>query len=110
MHELSLVQGIVDICEQYAAGRQVKAVTLTIGALSGVVPEALDFCFEAATRGTLLEGARLEIERVAATGRCDSCGEISVIENYIDPCPRCGGFPLELLSGEEMRVKEMEVA
>ena len=109
MHELSVAQGVVEICEQHAGGRRVLAVTLTIGALSGVVPEALEFCFEAAVKGTLVEGASLEIERVAATGFCDSCGEISVVEAFIDPCPRCGGFPLEMRSGEEMRVKDLEV-
>jgi hydrogenase nickel incorporation protein HypA/HybF len=109
MHELSIVTGVVEICEQHAAGRRVLAVTLAIGDLSGVVPEALEFCFEAATKETLLDGARLEIERIAATGFCAACGEVSVVEGFIDPCPRCGGFPLEMRSGEEMRVKELEV-
>lgn len=109
MHELSIATGVVDICEQHAAGRRVLAVSLTIGALSGVVPEALEFCFEAATKGTLLDGARLEIERVAASGCCPACKEVSVIESFIDSCPRCGGFPLELKSGEELRVKDLEV-
>lgn len=109
MHELSIVAGVVDICEQHADGRRVQAVVLEIGSLSGVVPEALEFCFAAGTSGTLLEGARLEIERVAATGYCDACGELSAIESFVDACPRCGGFPLEIRSGQEMRVKELEV-
>ena len=109
MHELSIVTGVVEICEQHAGGRRVLAVNLVIGALSGVVPEALEFCFEAATKDTLLEGAKLGIERVAASGFCAACGEVSGIEGFIDPCPRCGGFPLEMRSGEEMRVKDLEV-
>ncbi len=109
MHELSIAQGVVEICEQHAAGRRVLAVTLAIGALSGVVPEALEFCFEAVTKGTLLENARMEIERVAATGFCGVCQEVFVVQGFIDPCPRCGGFPLEMRSGEEMRVKDLEV-
>ena len=110
MHELSLVQGVVDICEQHADGRRVLAVTLEIGALSGVVPEALEFCFDAATRGSLLEGAHLVIERVAATGLCSRCGHVSPMETYFDPCPNCGAIVLELRSGDEMRVKDLEVA
>lgn len=109
MHELSIVSGVVEICEQHAAGRRVLAVTLTIGALSGVVPEALAFCFEAGTNGTLLEGARLEIERIPATGFCTACNETAEITACFDPCPRCGGYPLEIRSGEEMRVKDLEV-
>ncbi len=109
MHELSIAQGVVDICQQHAGGRRVLAVTLEIGTLSGVVPDALEFCFEASTSGTLLEGARLDIERVAATGYCRDCDRTHPISAYFDPCPACGTFPLEVRSGEELRVKDLEV-
>jgi len=109
MHELSLIQGVVDICEQHADARRVLAVTLEIGALSGVVPEALEFCFDAAARDTLLEGARLIIESIPATGFCSSCGGVSTMETYFDPCPSCGAPVLDLRSGDEMRVKDLEV-
>jgi len=109
MHELSIVQGIIEICEQHSGGRPVLAVTLEIGSLSGVVPEALEFCFEAATRGSLLEGARLEIERVDATGFCSGCGVVARMDTYFDPCPSCGALSLSLRTGEEMRVKDLEV-
>jgi len=109
MHELSLVQGIVEICEQHSAGRRVFEVTLEIGALSGVVPEALEFCFEAVARGTLLEGARLVIEKIPATGFCGCCGVVSEMKTYFDPCPNCGAAAIELRSGDEMRVRDLEV-
>lgn len=109
MHELSLIQSIVEICEEHAGGRRILEVTLEIGILSGVVPEALEFCFEAAARGTLLEGARLVIERVPATGFCNDCGVVSTINTYFDPCPCCGAPALDLRSGDEMRVKDLEV-
>jgi hydrogenase nickel incorporation protein HypA/HybF len=109
MHELSLIQGVVEICEQHSAGRRVLEVTLEIGALSGVVPEALEFCFEAASKDTLLRGATLIIERVPATGFCRSCGIVSTMETYFDPCPCCSALVLELRSGDEMRVKDLEV-
>lgn len=109
MHELSIVQGVVEICEQHSGGRRILEVTLEIGALSGVVPEALEFCFEAATRDTLLEGARLVIERIPATGLCTLCGVVSTIDTYFDPCPACGALALSLRTGEEMRVRDLEV-
>lgn len=110
MHELSLIQGVVEICEQHSDGRRVLEVTLEIGALSGVVPESLEFCFDAAAKNTLLEGARLIIERVPATGFCSSCGVVSTMETYFDPCPCCSAPVLELRSGDEMRVRDLEVA
>jgi hydrogenase nickel incorporation protein HypA/HybF len=109
MHELSLIQGVVEICEQHSDGRRVLEVTLEIGALSGVVPESLEFCFDAAAKDTLLEGARLIIERVPATGFCSSCGIVSTMETYFDPCPCCNAPVLDLRSGDEMRVKDLEV-
>ena len=57
MHEMSITQGIIDICEKHAGGRRVLSVDVEIGELSSVVPEAVEFCFEACSQGTLLEGA-----------------------------------------------------
>lgn len=109
MHELSIAQGVVELCEQHCGGRPVRVVTLEIGTLSGVVPEALEFCFEAVTKGTLLDGAKLEIESVEATGFCSGCGSVSGIKAYFDSCPCCGASVLSLRTGEEMRVKDLEV-
>ena len=109
MHELSIVRGIVELCEQHAGGRPVKLVAVEIGALSGVVPEALEFSFEAGTNGTLLAGARLEIDLIPATGHCAACDKTVPIGSFIDACPECGNLPLEIRSGEEMRVKYLEV-
>ncbi|WP_243375388.1 hydrogenase maturation nickel metallochaperone HypA [Geotalea sp. SG265] len=109
MHEMAITLNAVEICEQAALGRAVTAVTLEIGDLSGVVPEAVEFCFDACTRGTLLDGAQLRIERVAGQGRCD-CGKEFMVAALFDPCPSCGGYGVELLAGRELRVKELEVA
>jgi hydrogenase nickel incorporation protein HypA/HybF len=110
MHELSIAQEMVEICLQNADGQPINSVTLLIGSLSGVVPEALEFCFEACTRETLLEGAELRIEQVPATGRCSGCLLEFALDDYFSPCPSCGSYQVTLLSGDEMRVKEMEVA
>ena len=109
MHELSITLSVVEICEQNAAGRRVVAVTLELGELSGVVPEAVTFCFEPCTKGTLLDGAQLIIDRIAACGRCHDCGAQFAVSAYYQPCPACGCFAVELLRGEELRVKELEV-
>ena len=63
MHEMSLTESIVELIEE---GRKqgfsrVRVVRLEIGALAQVEPEAMRFCFDAVTRGTLAEGARLDI-------------------------------------------------
>ena len=109
MHEMSITQSVVELCEEHAKGRKVLTVVLQIGALSGVVPDSIEFCFEACTKGTLLDGARLEIDQVPGAGRCHSCGTCGPVETLFDPCASCGAFGLELVSGEELRVKEIEL-
>jgi len=109
MHEMSITQSVVEICEGHAAGRRVTDVVLEIGALSGVVPDSIEFCFEACTKGTLLEGARLKLELVPGVGGCPACRAECRIDSLFDCCPECGAFGLAVVSGEELRVKELEL-
>ena len=99
---------MVELCERNAGGRRVISVTMEIGNLSGVVPDAVEFCFDACTRDTILDGARLIIELIPGRGRC-RCGAESPISSYFDPCPSCGSFGLTVIAGEELRVRELEV-
>jgi hydrogenase nickel incorporation protein HypA/HybF len=109
MHEMSITQSVVELCEEHAQGRKVLSVTLQVGALSGVIPESIEFCFEACTQDTLLDGARLDIEFIPGEGRCPMCGSSSRVDNLFDPCPSCGAFGLEITAGKELRVKELEI-
>ncbi|BCS56086.1 hydrogenase maturation nickel metallochaperone HypA [Geobacter sp. SVR] len=109
MHEMSITTGIIEICEQHASGRRVLSLEVEIGALSGVVPEAVEFCFEACSKDTLLEGARLDIIRVPGSGRCLECHAITPLAALFEPCQACGGFGVQVLSGEEMRVRTIDV-
>ena len=109
MHEMSITQSVVEICEGHAGGRRVTDVVLEIGELSGVVPDSVEFCFEACTKGTLLEGARLKVEIIPAIGCCPACQQQVPVSSLFDPCPGCGAFGLSIVSGEELRVKELEL-
>jgi hydrogenase nickel incorporation protein HypA/HybF len=109
MHEMSITQGVIDICVQNSGGRKVVSVQLEIGELSGVVPEALEFCFAACCEGTSLQGAKLEIVRTSGVGFCIDCNRESPRKSLFDPCLHCGGYRIELRSGDEMRVRELEV-
>lgn len=109
MHEMSITQGIIEVCEKNASGRKVVALEVEIGVLSGVVPEAVEFCFEACSSGTLLEGAALTINRIAGRGCCLDCAAEFPVTTLYDPCTACGGFRIRITAGEEMRIREIEV-
>lgn len=108
MHELALTQEIVGIVCARAGDAKVTRVVLEIGKLSAVMPDAVRFCFDLCARDTAAEGAALEILRPAGQGRCRQCGGSVELNEVIARCP-CGSSDLEWLSGEELRVKEMEV-
>jgi len=112
MHEMSLAEGVLQVIEDSARSNgftQVKTVWLEIGELSGADVEAMRFCFDAVVKGTLAEGARLEIVTTEGQGRCLTCGQTVHIQLRYDPCPVCGGYPVEPTGGLEMKVKELEV-
>ena len=109
MHEMAITMSVIEICEGHAAGRKVTDVLLEIGELSGVVPDSIEFCFEACSKGTLVEGARLKLEIVPGIGSCAVCCKQLPVTTLFDPCSDCGAFGLEIVSGQELRVKELEL-
>ncbi len=112
MHEMSLCESVLQILEDNAKSRdfaRVKTVWLEIGGLSGVEPEAMRFAFDAVTRGTLADQARLEIIEVPGEAWCMQCCKTVQVKQRFDACPDCGGYQLQVTGGEEMRIKELEV-
>ena len=108
MHELGITQNIVAIAEEAAKGRHVRRVTLEIGKLSGVMSDAIAFCFDVVTVGTALEGASLEIHEIEGRARCGSCGSEFATGTLFATCG-CGSHRLTRLAGEELNVKSMEL-
>ena len=112
MHELGITQSVVEIAlrtAQEQGAQKIHSLTLEIGSLAGVVPEALQFCYEVCSQETLLAGSRLIIEEVPARARCRGCANEFPFDDLLACCPRCGGAASDLLCGEEMRIKEMEI-
>jgi len=112
MHELSIACGLVktavDEATRHGASR-VVGLDLVLGALTGVEPDALTFCFPAAAAGTLCDGAELHIEIEPARGRCPDCAATSDVRELMSPCPKCGAWPLGLEGGREMKLRSVEV-
>jgi len=113
VHELSLARALLaqlaDESERHAFARVLR-VKLAIGALGHVDPDALAFAFEVAAAGTLAAGAALDIERVAGAAHCLGCGADVAVHGRGDFCPKCGGGHLVVTGGEDMKIREVEVA
>ena len=109
MHELAIAESVVDTVTQRLPGAKITRVHLEIGALSGVVPDSIKFCFDLATEGTTLEGATLEITEPPARCRCRACGAEFRPDSPIVLCP-CGSPDVAVLAGEELKIVSVEVA
>jgi hydrogenase nickel incorporation protein HypA/HybF len=109
MHEMSITQGIIDLCLEHAGGRRIRSLDVEIGDLGSVVPEAIEFCFEACSRETSLEGARLTIIRIPGLGQCLDCGQETPLTELYGSCRHCNSNRVTIVAGEELRVREIEV-
>ena len=109
MHELSITRSVVAIVSERAGDQRITRVRLDIGRLSGVVPEAIRFCFDICTQGTPAEGAVLEIVEIPGRGSCNDCKTEIALDALVGRCPACGGAFLTVIAGEELKIREMEL-
>lgn len=111
MHELSIIQHIIDIANEelccQGVGRKVECVDLEIGELAGVEIDSLEFLWSAAISETPLEGAACHIHRIPGTAFCTSCEVTFPIKNVFDPCPKCNTHWIHIRGGEELRIKSI---
>ncbi|MBC8209778.1 MAG: hydrogenase maturation nickel metallochaperone HypA [Gammaproteobacteria bacterium] len=112
MHEMSLCEGILQVIEAESARQgfnKVKTVWLEIGDLSGVEIESMRFCYDAVTRNSLAQGSSLNIINLPGQAWCMQCSKAVNVKQRFDECPDCGSYQLQVTSGDEMRIKELEV-
>jgi hydrogenase nickel incorporation protein HypA/HybF len=112
MHEMSLVESMIELIESESRTRgfaRVSRVRLAIGALGHVEPEAMRFCFDAVARGTIVEGAQLDIRTVPGEAWCLDCGKRVAIAERHGACPDCGRYHMQMTGGDELRLDELEV-
>lgn len=108
MHELAITSSLVDCVCESIGGARVARVVVEIGKLSAIVPDAMRACFEVCAHDTPLEGATLDVVEVGGRARCTRCAAEFDIASLVAVCG-CGSFDLEIVRGEELRLREVEV-
>ena len=112
MHEMSVAQNILEIVREHISDgeeNKVRAIKLKIGELSGIVPDALEFCFSTMIDRTEFEQASLHIVHIPIAAVCNVCKQQSKLEYGVFICPSCYSNDIELLTGKEMQVVSIEV-
>ena len=111
MHELSIAQSLIESVRAEAAahrGARVTRIGIRVGDLSGVQADALQFSFDVIVRGTDLERATLDIERVPLQQHCERCARDFAVIDYVLVCPDCGAST-RTISGDELQMTYLEL-
>lgn len=112
MHEMSLAESVREIVDEAAranGARRVTRVRLEIGKLAQVEIEAMRFAFDIVKRGSLAQGAQLDIVEPDGTAWCMPCAAPVAIAQRGDACPQCGSYQLQVTGGDRMRVMDIEI-
>ena len=113
MYEVGVMQDALDTALQHAARRgasRIHRLSLRLGALSGVVPESLTFAFDVVARGTIAEGATLDIETVPLVCHCVACANDFRPPGWVFECPGCGHLSTQVRQGRELELASLEVS
>ncbi len=105
MHELGIAGYLIEVAEQHlqrAPHGTVRRLLVRIGEMAGVNPDSLDFAFTCLQKGTGVDGARLEVERVPLAVECDACGRRTPVADYVFRCGACGAETVRIVGGREM--------
>lgn len=112
MHELSIAKSLIELACEHARGegaRKVSRISVRLGSQS-VVMRSLFFCFDSATKGTLCEGAVLDIEEIPLSAFCPACDEAKLLPSRTSfRCPDCGTPTPKVLTGREMQLVSLNL-
>ena len=104
MHEYSIIQSMLDLCEKYSKGKEVKEVAVKIGKMSGIEPYFLKESFEFFKENTVCHSAVMKMELIDITIECQDCKKVSKIDNFNFYCPVCKSGNTKVLTGQEMHI------
>ncbi|MFA5844941.1 MAG: hydrogenase maturation nickel metallochaperone HypA [Coriobacteriia bacterium] len=112
MHEMGITEGILaaaaEVAQREGASR-ITEIHVTVGDLTDIVPDSLQFAFEVLREDTLAADAVLIVERLGARSKCGECGEEFEHGRFEATCPACGNFLCELVQGRELRVDSIDI-
>lgn len=112
MHELSITQSILNIAlssAKDAGAKKINVIKITLGEMTGCVPQYIQEYFDLVSEGTIASGAELEFTAVPAAARCADCGRESRLIRFRFRCEHCGSPRLTLISGREFFVDSIDI-
>ena len=112
MHEYSIVQSLIENCEEHAKTNNASKVTkvvVKIGVMSGVEPHLLEEAFGAFKEGSICDGCEFIMTIQKVKIECNECGKTNELEKNEYSCPACQGVDINVIDGEEMYLMQLEL-
>ncbi len=109
MHEYSIVQSMLDLCEKHSNGKEIQKVVVKIGKMSGIEPHFLKSSFDLFKEDTLCHDAIMEMQLIDITLLCVDCNKEALVDSFNFYCPHCKGGNTKVLTGQEMHIDYIEL-
>ncbi|BDM64079.1 putative hydrogenase nickel incorporation protein HypA [Shewanella sp. NFH-SH190041] len=112
MHEYSIVNALLEQCDNIARENQANKVTrvaIKVGVLSGIEPGLLQTAYDTFKLDSLCSEAPLEMQIQPLVLHCHDCGKDSTPEERTVVCPQCGSFNTKVTDGEDMYLMQLEL-
>lgn len=112
MHELSIAENILEIASRSgknAGASRVTKIYITIGRLSSIVDDSVQFYWDIIAKDTICQGSQLLFTRLPARLLCLDCEAEYTLESELTPCPNCDSAQVKILSGEEFQLDSIEI-
>lgn len=113
MHEYPITQSIINIALEEAErnkAKKINEIRIKVGELSGCVPECIQHYFDIMSKGSIVEGAILKIEKLPIKLKCSDCGfEVPIKQVEENKCPSCLSNNTKMAGGNEFYIDSMEV-
>jgi len=113
MHEYSVVQALLNQCEEIAAendATKITKVVCKIGVMSGIEIHLLRVAFDTFKEGTMCDGAEFVIDEQKLKVRCRACKSEYEIDEINYKCRECGHLGMDTVDGEDMYLMSVEMS
>ncbi len=112
MHELSIATELFTQINKIIENQpynKVLSITLKVGKMQQIIPEAFDFAMEVITKDTKAEGVKIIYKELPIIIKCNQCNIESEVNEFHFICEKCGSTDVEIISGKELMFESMEV-
>ena len=112
MHEYSVVQALLNQCEEHAEANDATKVTkiiCKIGVMSGIETQLLQTAFDTFKEGTICAEAEFIQNVQKLKLECKECGDVFEVDEVRYFCVKCESLKVKVLDGEEMYLMSLEM-